>query len=205
MQKRGYYFEKMTKMLIFALYSNDTCSEIMEPVNEYLWIIVAMVVSFLLSLFVLFNAKRKWLGCILQIFTFLLLFIMSSFILSMYRSCVSVSNAKESMVGVRLIEEDRDCRFETTWWMKNDNTYYYEYDKRSNDHRVELCGNDSYEGKGTFMRIDSIYAIKANANPSFVIYFDLKNHKVTPLYDNDTIEVIHADWKLIDEYFKQIQ
>ena len=61
------------------------------------------------------------------------------------------------------------------------------------------------KAKGTFMRIDSIYAIKANVNPSFVIYFDLKNHKVTPLYDNDTIEVIHADWKLIDEYFKQIQ
>ena len=109
------------------------------------------------------------------------------------------------MVGVRLIEEDRDCRFETTWWMKNDNTYFYEYDKRSNDYRVEPCGNDSYEGKGTYMRIDSIYAIKANVNPSLVIYFDLKNHKVTPIYNNDTIEVIRADWKLIEDYFNQIQ
>jgi hypothetical protein len=177
----------------------------MRLVDEYLWIMIAMGVSFLLSLFVLFNTKRKWLGCIFQIFTFLLLFIISCFILSMYRSCVSASNAKESMVGVRLIEEDRDCRFETTWWMKNDNTYYYEYDKRSNDHCVEPCGNDSYEGKGTFMRIDSIYAIKANVNPSFVIYFDLNNHKVTPIYNNDTIEVIRADWKLIEDYFNQIQ
>ena len=36
----------------------------MEPVDEYLWIMIAMVVSFIIALFVFFNAKRKWLGCI---------------------------------------------------------------------------------------------------------------------------------------------
>ena len=38
----------------------------MEPVDEYKWIMITMVVSFIISLFVFFNAKRKWLGCILQ-------------------------------------------------------------------------------------------------------------------------------------------
>jgi len=105
------------------------------------------------------------------------------------------------MVGVRLIEEDRDCRFETTWWMKPDNTYYYEYEKGSHQHRVEPCGNDSYDGKGSFIRLDSIPAIKADINPSFVIYFDLDSQKVTPVYNNDTIEVIDTNWKLIKDYF----
>lgn len=87
--------------------------------------------------------------------------------------------------------------------MKPDNTYYYEYDKGSNQHHVEPCGNDIYSGKGTFTRIDSICAIKANINPDLVIYFDLDSQKVTPVYNNDTIEVIHTDWERIKEYFKQ--
>lgn len=29
----------------------------MEPANEYMWILVAMVVSFIISLFVFFNSK----------------------------------------------------------------------------------------------------------------------------------------------------
>ena len=45
------------------------------------------------------------------------------------------------MVGVRLIEEDLDCRYKTTLWMKVDNTYYYEFEKESNHHKVEPCGN----------------------------------------------------------------
>jgi energy-coupling factor transporter transmembrane protein EcfT len=175
----------------------------MEPVNEYLWIIIAMMVSFIISLFVFFKAKRKWTGCLLQLFTFIVLFMVSGFIFAMFRGCVDSSNESEAMVGIRLIEEDRDCRFETKWWMKPDNTYYYEFEKESNHHQVEPCGNDSYSDKGTFTRIDSIYAIKANINPNLVIYFDLDCQKVTPIYNNDTIEVISTDWNLIKEYFKQ--
>lgn len=175
----------------------------MEPVDEYWWIMIAMVVSFIISLFVFFNAKRKWLGCILQFFTFIALLIFSGLLFGMCKGWVDSDNEFEAMVGVRLIEEDRDCRFETKWWMKPDNTYYYEFDKESNLHKVEPCGNDSYSDKGTFIRIDSIYAIKVNINPDFVIYFDLDSQKVTPIYDNDTIEVISTDWNRIKEYFKQ--
>lgn len=174
----------------------------MDPINEYLWIMIAMVVSFIISLFIFFNTKRKWLGCILQLFTFIVLFIFSGMLFGMCRGWVDSSNESEAMVGVRLIEEDRDCRFETKWWMKPDNTYYYEFDKESNKHKVEPCGNDSYSDKGTFIRIDSIYAIKVNVNPNFVVYFDLDSQKVTPIYDNDTIEVISTDWNRIKEYFK---
>ena len=174
----------------------------MEPANEYMWILVAMVVSFVISLFVFFNSKRKWLGCISQFFTFIVLMIFSGILFAMCRGCEDSSNESEAMVGVLLIEEDRDCRFETEWWMKPDNTYYYEFDKGSNQHHVEPCGNDIYSGKGTFTRIDSIYAIKANINPNLVIYFDLDSQKVTPVYNKDTIEVIHTDWERIKEYFK---
>lgn len=173
----------------------------MEPLDEYLWSMIAMGLSFLLSLFFVFYTKRKWLGCILQFISLVVLFIFSALIFSMCRGFVRDSNVSEAMVGVRLIEEDRDCRFETTWWMKPDNTYYYEYEKGSHQHRVEPCGNDSYDGKGSFIRLDSIPAIKADINPSFVIYFDLDSQKVTPVYNNDTIEVIDTNWKLIKDYF----
>ena len=175
----------------------------MEPLDEYLWIMIAMGVSFLLSLIVFVKAKRKWLGCILLFITFIVLFMVSGLLFGMCRGLLDSSNESEAMVGIRLIEEDRDCRFETKWWIKPDNTYYSEYDKGSNHHQVEPCGNDSYSYKGTFTRIDSLYAIKANINPSFVIYFDLDSQKVIPVYDNDTIEVINANWERIKEYFKQ--
>ena len=175
----------------------------MEPVDEYLWIMIAMVVSFIISLFVFFNAKRKWLGCILQFFTFMALFIFSGMLFGMCRGFVDSSNESEAMVGVLLIEEDRDCRYETKYWMKPDGTYYYEYEKESNQHKAEPCGNDSYNGKGTFIRMDSIYAIQARSNPDFVIYFNIDSQKVTPVYGNDTLEVIDIKWERIREYFKQ--
>lgn len=173
----------------------------MEPLDEYVWIMIAMGLSFLLSLFVFFNTKRKWLGCILQFISFVILFIFSGMIFSMCRGFVRDSNVSEAMVGIRLIEEDRDCRFETTWWMKPDNTYYYEYEKGSNQHKVESCGNDSYDGRGTFVRLDSVFAIKANIKPSLVIYFDLDSQKATPVYNNDTVEVVYSNWELIKFYF----
>ena len=149
----------------------------MEPVDEYLWVMITMVVSFIISLLVFFNAKRKWLGCILQFFTFIALIIFSGMLFGMCRGFVDSSNESEAMVGVRLIEENRDCRYETKYWMKPDDTYYYEYEKGSNKHKVEPCGNDSYSG-------------------------DLDNQKVTPVYGNDTLEVISADWDRIKDYFK---
>lgn len=105
------------------------------------------------------------------------------------------------MVEVKLVEEDRDCRFVTTWWLKPDNTYFSEFDKGSNDHKVEPCGNDFYGDTGTFTRLDYANAIKANIYPSLVIYFDLDSLKVTPVYNNDTIEVVSADWERIKDYF----
>ena len=173
----------------------------MEPLDEYVWIMIATGLSFLLSLFVFFNTKRKWLGCILQFISFVILFIFSGMIFSMCRGFVRDSNVSEAMVGIRLIEEDRDCRFETTWWMKPDNTYYYEYEKGSNQHKVESCGNDSYDGRGTFVRLDPVFAIKANIKPSLVIYFDLDSQKATPVYNNDTVEVVYSNWELIKFYF----
>ena len=175
----------------------------MGPADEYFWIMIAIGLSLLLSFFVLFNTKRKWLGCILQFFTFIVLFIVSGLLFGMYRGWIDSSNESEAMVGVRLIEENRDCRFETKWWIKPDNAYYYEFDKGSNHHQVEPCGNDSYSGKGTFTRLNSEYAIKVNINPTFIIYFNLDSQKVIPIYNNDTIEVISANWGRIKKYFKQ--
>lgn len=36
----------------------------MEPVDEYWWTIITMVVAFIISLIVFFNAEKKWHGCI---------------------------------------------------------------------------------------------------------------------------------------------
>lgn len=38
--------------------------------------------------------------------------------------------------------------------------------------------------------------------PSFVIYFDIDSMKVTPVWGEDTLEVVSADWEQIKEYFK---
>jgi energy-coupling factor transporter transmembrane protein EcfT len=171
--------------------------------EQYFGIVIVIGLAFLLSLVVFFKIQKKWLGCILQFFTFIALLIFSGMLFGMCSGFVDSSNESEAMVGVQLIEEDRDCRYETKYWMKPDDTYYYEYEKESNKHKVEPCGNDSYSGKGTFICIDSIYAIQARSNPDFIIYFDLDNQKVTPVYGNDTLEVIDINWERIREYFKQ--
>lgn len=171
--------------------------------EQYISIMIAMVLAFLLSLVVFFRIQRKWLGCILQVLSFIGFSLILIFILAMFGTCQEASAEKGAMVGVRLVEETRDCRYERTWWMKPDDTYYFVFDKGSNSHKVEPCGNDSYSGKGTFIRIDSIYAIQAKSNPDFVIYFDLDSQEVTPVYGNDTLEVIDIKWERIREYFKQ--
>ena len=174
----------------------------MGPSEGYFYSMIAAGLAFLLSLFVFFNIRRKWVGCILQFLTFILSFGFIVILLVMFRSCEASSHKTKAMIQVRLVEEDRDCRFETTWWIKPDNTFFSEYDKGSNDHKVEPCGNDFYGDKGTFARIDSAYAIKVNINPSFVIYFDLDSMKVTPIWGKDTLEVVSTNWELVKDYFK---
>ncbi len=175
----------------------------MGPSEGYFYSMIAAVLAFSLSLFVFLNIKRKWVGCILQFLTFILSFGSITILLVMFRSSEASSHKADAMIQVRLVEEDRNCRFETTWWIKPDNTFFSEYDKGSNDHKVEPCGNDFYGDQGTFSRIDSVCAIKANINPSLVIYFDLDRQKAIPKYNNDTIDVIDANWELIKNYFQQ--
>lgn len=170
----------------------------------YSGIAIAMGLAFLLSLIVLFKIQKKWLGCILQFFTFIGLVLIFTFIMTMFSTCQETTNIAEAMVGVRYVEESRDCRYETTWWMKPDNTYYSVFDKGSNGHQVEPCGNDHYGDNGTFTRIDSLYAIKTDYNPPFIIYFDLDSMIVTPVWGEDTLEVVETDWDQIKNYFKQV-
>lgn len=174
----------------------------MGPDEGYFYGMIIVGLAFLLSLIVYFKIHRKWLGCIMQLIAFFICTIIFGFIFAIFRSCKRVSNEAKAMVVIRQIEEDQNCRCVTTWWMKPNNTYYCEFDKSSIHYNVEPCGNDYYGDKGTFVRLDSTYAIKANTNPSFLIYFDLEKRKVTPIYNNDTIEVIKTDWKLITKYFK---
>lgn len=42
----------------------------------------------------------------------------------MFGTCQEASEETGAMIGVRLVEETRDCRYERTWWMKPDDTYY---------------------------------------------------------------------------------
>lgn len=175
----------------------------MELHEQYIGIMIAMGLSFLLSLVVFFKIQRKWLGCILQIFSFIVFYLILIFVLAMFGIFQEVSEETGAMVGVRLVEDTRNCRYERIWWMKPDNTYYFIYDKGNNSHKVEPCGNDHYGDKGNFTRIDSIRAIKTDYNPPLVIYFDLDSQKVTPIWDKDTLEVISADWNRINDYFKK--
>ena len=86
----------------------------MDPVDEYRWIMITMVLAFLLSLVVFFRIQRKWLGCILQILSFIGFSLILTFILAMFGTCQEVSEETEAMVSVRLVEETRDCRYERT-------------------------------------------------------------------------------------------
>lgn len=178
----------------------------MLPSGGYIESMIGMVIAFLLSIFVFRLFRRKWLGCIVQFLSFILLFLVVTTIVNIYvNMSISPAHKENSMVGVRLTEEDSSCRVINEWWMKSDNTYYFECNKGINDHpeTVVPCDVELWGDKGTFMRLDSIYAIKVEINPPLTIYFDLDSQKVTPVYNNDTIEVISTDWELVMEYFKQ--
>lgn len=177
----------------------------MGPNEGYIWGLLGFGIAFLLSFIIHFIIRRRWLGCILQLLVFIVLSISIMTFLVSFRGCASAFEEMDAMVSVRLIEETRDCRYERTWWMKPDNTYYLVFDKGSNNHKVEPCGNDHYGDRGTFTRIDSICAIKTDYNPPFIIYFNLDSQKVTPVWGEDTLEVVSVDWKRINEYFKMSQ
>lgn len=170
--------------------------------EQYFGFLIIIGLAFLFSLVVFFKIQRKWLGCILQFFSFIGLIIAFIFILAMFGLWQETSGETGAMIGVRLVEETRDCRYERTWWIKPDDTYYFVFDKGSNSHKVEPCGNDHYGDRGTFTRIDSLCAIKTDYNPPFVIYFNLNSQIATPIWDKDTLEVISADWTRINDYFK---
>lgn len=174
----------------------------MGPNEGYIIGTLAIGLAFLLSLVVFFKIQRKWLGCILQFISFIGFSLILIFILTMFGMCQETLGKTRAMVGVRLVEETQNCRYERTWWMKPDNTYYIVFDKGSNSHKVEPCGNDHYRDNGDFSRIDSLCAIKTDYNPSFIIYFDLNSQKVTPIWGEDTLEVVEADWERIKDYFK---
>lgn len=175
----------------------------MGPSEGYFWGMIAAGMAFLLSLYVFFRTERKWLGCILQFFFFIVFTLVFSFLLSMFNTCKGTSYKAEAMVAIKAVEEDSICRIEEEWWVKADGTYFYQYDKSSSHLSQELCGNDIYHDNGTYTHLDSAYAIKVNVNPPLVIYFDLDKQKVTPLYNNDTLDVIETDWSVIKEYFRQ--
>ena len=167
----------------------------------YFYGMIAAGLALLLSLFVFFRTEKRWLGCILQFFSFIILTLIFSFILSMFNTCDGDSNKAEAMVGIKAVDEDSVCRIVEEWWIKPDGTYFYQYDKGSNHISQEPCGNDIYHDKGTYTRLGSAYAIKANINPPLVIYFDLDKQKVIPLYNNDTLEVVKTDWRVVKEFF----
>lgn len=174
----------------------------MGPSEGYFYGMIAVGLAFLLSLYIFYRIEKKWLGCILQLFSFIVFTLVFSFILSIFNTCEGSSNKAESMVGVKAIDEDSICRIEEEWWIKPDGTYFYQYDKSSSHLSQKLCGNDIFHDNGTFTRLDSTYAIKANINPPLVIYFDMDKEKAIPLYNNDTLEVIETDWRVVKEYFR---
>lgn len=93
--------------------------------EQYFGIMIAMGLAFLLSLVVFFKIQRKWLGCILQLLSFIGFSLILIFVLAMFGTCQEASEETGAMIGVRLVEETRDCRYETKYWMKPDDTYYY--------------------------------------------------------------------------------
>ena len=161
---------------------------------------IALLLALFLSVivFLKFRKKSVLLGCLLQLISFLILWfgIIGLFEL---RKPILRSGA---MVCVRSVNEDGNCRFEETYYFKTDGTYYFDYEKSSSDNTGTPCGNDSWGDNGSYERIDSCLAIKANSNPSFIIYFDLNKREVVPVLYNDTLDVIDADWERIIDFFK---
>ena len=88
--------------------------------EQYFGIMIAMGLAFLFSLVIFFKIQRKWLGCILQFFSFIGFSLILIFIFALFGIVREISSEADAMVGVGMVEETRDCRYERTWWMKPD-------------------------------------------------------------------------------------
>jgi hypothetical protein len=161
-------------------------------------IVLALLVSFAVPVLAFQRWQRKGavIGCLLQP---VVLLVVSFLLIEGYFAITDSMHHAGTMVCVRSIEEDRNCRFEETWYIKADGTCYYEFDKGSHSHSQEPCGNDSYGRERPVERIDSMTALKTELH--LVVYFDLQHRKVTPVFGSDTIEVVSVDWDRVGKYF----
>lgn len=177
----------------------------MMPSGGYIESVIVTVLAFVLSLFVHRIIKKRWLGCLMQFLVFIVIFCILVPVSHVVMDMVSSSHKEGAMVDVWYTEENRNCRIQNEWWIKPDGTYYYECDKgiTDNPETVIPCDIELWGDNGKFQHIDSITAINLYANPSFIIYFDLDNQKVTPMWGKDTLEVVSVDWDKVKEYFKK--
>lgn len=176
----------------------------MIPTGGYIESLIVTVLAFVLSLFVHRITKKRWLGCLMQFLAFIVIFCLLVPVSHVVMDFVSSSHKDGAMIGVRYTEQDRNCKIQNEWWIKPDGTYYYECDKgiTDNPETVAPCDIELWGDKGTFTRIDSIHGVSININPQFVIYFNLDKQKATPVWGEDTLEVVSTDWELVKEYFK---
>ena len=73
----------------------------MGPNEGYFVSMIVLGLAFLLSLVVFFKIQRKWLGCILQLLSFIGLSLILFFILAMFETSQEASEETKAMVGVR--------------------------------------------------------------------------------------------------------
>lgn len=173
----------------------------MGPGEGYIIGTIALLLALFSSVIVFLRLRKKsfLLGCLLQLVSFLILWFG---IIGLYSGLSRPILRSGAMVCVRSVNEDANCRFEETYYIKTDGTYYSEYEKGSSNQAETPCENDSWGDKGSYERIDSCLAIKVNSNPSFIIYFNLNKREVVPVLYNDTLDVIDADWERIIELFE---
>ena len=115
-------------------------------------------------------------------------------------AALSNDSHDDAMAYVRYVEEDRDCHFEERWFLNTDGTCYYEHDKGSHDHAVQPCGNDTYGYELSMTRVDSCLAPKIS---DLIVYFNLNQRTVTPVYHQEEIEVVSVDWEKVEAFFQR--
>lgn len=175
--------------------------------NETYFIpLIVGVISLILSSYIPRYGYKRWnkfgafLGCLIQSIVLVCFMVLITTPYSLFRGCQQEGG---TMLCIRNVEEDRDCRFEEMWYLKSDGSISYHFDKESNDHHVEPCGNDSYWERldVSFARNDSVPILTYYHIGDIKIYFDLDEHKVTPTFNNDTIEVISVNWDMVEQFF----
>jgi len=164
------------------------------------------IITLILSSYIPRYGYKRWekwgcaLGCLLQPIVWFVLTMLIITPISLVKGC---EQEQGTMLCIRNIEEDRDCRYEEIWYLKTDGSISYHYDKGSNDHKTEPCGNDTYwENLDVFFdHVDSVPMLKFYHIGDIKVYLDLKNRKAFSTFNNDTIEVVSADWDAIEKYF----